>query len=83
VLHTAGSSITGAIKVARSLGGTSRVEVLAAAHQAFLHGLRLALVTAAVLAASGAVFAAWRIPSHRTLTSLDEDPLLGEDFVPD
>jgi EmrB/QacA subfamily drug resistance transporter len=82
-LHTAGSSITGAIEVARTLGATSRVQVLAAAHQAFLHGLRLALVTAAVLAACGAVFAALRIPSHRTLTPLDEDPLLGEDFVPE
>jgi EmrB/QacA subfamily drug resistance transporter len=63
-LHQAGSSITGAIAVGRTLVGNSRTALLNAAHVAFLHGVRLALVAAAVLAVAGAVFAAAAIPSH-------------------
>jgi MFS family permease len=64
-LHAAGSSITGAITVSRSLVGAPRDALLNVAHQSFLHGVRLALITAAVLAAGGAVFAALAIPSRR------------------
>ena len=63
-LHTAGSSITGAITVAKSLATTSRDAVLRAADQAFLHGTRWSLLTAAVLACSAGVFAALAVPSR-------------------
>jgi MFS family permease len=73
-LHAASSSITGAISVSRTLVGAARVAELAAAHQAFLHGIRLALVTAAVLACGGAVFAALAIPSRAARGGLAGEP---------
>jgi MFS transporter, DHA2 family, multidrug resistance protein len=75
-LHDAGSSITGAILVGRELAGGARTALLLAAHQAFLHGIRLALVMAAVLACGGAVFALLAIPSRRPAVSSvpDEEP---------
>jgi EmrB/QacA subfamily drug resistance transporter len=57
------SSITGALEVARSLTGAARNAVLDAGHEAFLHGVRLALVVSAGLALAGAVYAARAIPS--------------------
>ena len=59
----AGASITGALEVARSAGTATGRAVLDAAHLAFLHGVRLALVVAAGLAVAGAVYAARAIPS--------------------
>ncbi len=75
-LHQAGSSITGAILVAKGLAGAARTTLLLAAHQAFLHGIRLALVTAAVLACGGVVFALVAIPSRRPAPGsvTDEEP---------
>jgi EmrB/QacA subfamily drug resistance transporter len=63
-LHAAGSSITGAITTARSLTGGARQQLLEVARVAFLHGVRLALVAAALLAVGGAAFAAFAIPSR-------------------
>jgi EmrB/QacA subfamily drug resistance transporter len=73
-LHAARSSITGAISVSRGLAGAARAAELAAAHQAFLHGIRLALVTAAALACGGAVFAARAIPSRPARVRLAGEP---------
>ncbi|MGD9796751.1 MAG: MFS transporter [Acidimicrobiia bacterium] len=56
-------SITGALDAARSVTGAARVALLDAAGEAFLHGVRIALVVAAVLAVVGAVYAALAIPS--------------------
>jgi EmrB/QacA subfamily drug resistance transporter len=56
-------SITGALEVARSLTGAVRTAVLDASHEAFLHGVRFALLVAAALAVAGAVYAALAIPS--------------------
>jgi DHA2 family multidrug resistance protein-like MFS transporter len=58
-----GDSITGALEAARNLTGAARTALLDAAHEAFLHGVRLALIVAAVLAVAGAVYAALAIPS--------------------
>ena len=55
LLRSAASSITGAIAAARGLARGARLDSLGAAHEAFLHGVRLALVTAAVLALAGAL----------------------------
>ena len=87
-LGTARSSITGAISVGRGLAGSARSAVLAAAHQAFLHGIRLALVTAAVLAGAGVVYALVAIPPGRVgvrftgrlgrLTRGDQDARAGD-----
>jgi EmrB/QacA subfamily drug resistance transporter len=65
-LHRARASITGALEVAHNLAGSARHDVLLAADQAFLHGIRWSLVTASVLAVTGATFAAVAIPSRRT-----------------
>jgi MFS family permease len=64
-LGDAHSSITGALRIARTLDGATRGALLAAAHQAFLHGIRIALFAAAGLAILGSVFAALAIPSSR------------------
>lgn len=64
-LRAASSSITGAIAVGRRLGTGSRQVLLGAAHAAFLHGVRLALVAAALLACASAVYASRAIPSGR------------------
>jgi EmrB/QacA subfamily drug resistance transporter len=56
-------SITGAIDLARSVSGAARDALLGAAHEAFMHGIRVALVVAALLAVAGAVYAALAIPS--------------------
>lgn len=62
-VQQAQSSITGALEVARTVTGSVQVALLDAAHEAFLHGVRLALLVAAVLAVAGAVYAAYAIPS--------------------
>jgi MFS family permease len=72
-LHRARSSITGAIEVAHNLAGSARHDVLLAADQAFLHGIRWSLVSASALAIMGATFAAVAVPSHRVLK--DQSPL--------
>ncbi len=69
-------SITGAIGVSRGLPAAPRQAILEAAHLAFVHGMRLALVVAAVLAVLGAIFAARAIPSGRLA---DHDDL-GDDL---
>jgi EmrB/QacA subfamily drug resistance transporter len=66
-----GDSITGALEVARGLKGAVRDALLDAAHEAFLHGVRLALVVAALLAVGGAVYAALAIPA---VTGVDGEP---------
>ena len=72
----AGTSITGALEVARSVSGAVRLAVLDAAHEAFLHGVRIALVVAACLAVAGAIYAARAIPAstgmHLDTNELDE-----------
>lgn len=72
----AGRSITGAFEVARSVGAAARDAVLDAAEEAFLHGVRIALVVAAALAVAGAVYAARAIPPgtgmHLDREQLDE-----------
>jgi hypothetical protein len=65
VLGRAGSSITSAIAASHSLTRSAGLALLGAAHDAFLHGVRLALLSAAALAVLGAVFAAVAIPSRR------------------
>ena len=82
-LHRAGSSITGALAVARELAGASRNAVLAAAHVAFLDGVQQALLTAAVLALGGAVFAAVAIPSRRAARRPEGALVDGADLVGD
>jgi EmrB/QacA subfamily drug resistance transporter len=73
-VHSAQSSITGALEAARHLGGASQAALLAVADHAFLHGVRLALIAAAGLAVCGAVFAAVAIPSRQaTASSQPED----------
>ncbi len=62
-LEAAGTSITGAIRAAQGLGGPARAVVLDAAHDAFIHGMRLALGVTATLAVLGAIYAAKAIPS--------------------
>ncbi len=72
------SSITGAIAAARGLARGARLGLLDAAHEAFLHGVRLALVTAAVLALAGALFSALAIPSRRATSEASVPEGLGE-----
>jgi EmrB/QacA subfamily drug resistance transporter len=57
------ASITGALEVARTVTGAARTAMLDAAHEAFLHGVRVALVVSALLAVAGAIYAAFAIPS--------------------
>jgi EmrB/QacA subfamily drug resistance transporter len=64
-VESAGASITGALDAARGLGGAARDALLGAAHAAFQHGVTVALLTSAVLAAASALFAAVAIPARR------------------
>jgi len=73
-LDRAGSSITGALVVARDLVGGSRGALLGAARLAFMHGVRSALLSSAVLACGGAVFAGLAVPSRRASRHLAEAP---------
>ena len=82
-LRAAQSSITGAIMVGRTVVGASRHALLGIAHEAFLHGVRLALVTFAALACAGAVFAALAIPSRRRSDHPADNALEAPDFVAD
>jgi EmrB/QacA subfamily drug resistance transporter len=73
----AGDSMTGAFDVARGAAGRLGELVLTAAREAFLSGMRAALVVAAVLAVVGAAYAARAIPdSVRRLT--EEERTEGE-----
>jgi predicted MFS family arabinose efflux permease len=65
-VREARSSITSALETASQLGGAARQDLLYAAHLAFLHGVRLALFSAAGLAITGAIFARLTIPARRS-----------------
>ena len=85
-VRAAHSSITGALRVARTLDGAARDALVGVAHEAFLHGVRLALFGAAGLAVMGSVFAALAIPSSRSpagASSTNDGPLPASDLVSD
>lgn len=62
VAETAGNSITDAIEVSRGLADSAAEALLDAAGQAFLVGVRISSIIAAVLAVMAAFYAAWAIP---------------------
>ncbi len=56
-VHAARESVTGAVTTAATLHAGAGAEVLDAAHRAFIHGMHVTLVVAAVLLAAGALVA--------------------------
>ncbi len=64
-VSTASGSITGAQAVAQQLGGSQGAAVASAANAAFLSGLHVAMIVAAVIAALGAWYAARAVPAMK------------------
>jgi MFS family permease len=70
----ASSSLGGATVAARDLGGTAGDQLLDAARQAWMSGLRLAMIVGAVIIAGAALFAFIALPDRA-----DDDPGLEAD----
>jgi EmrB/QacA subfamily drug resistance transporter len=68
---TASSSLGGASVAARNLGGTAGEQFLEAARQAWMSGLRLAMVVGAIIIAGSALFAFVALPDRA-----DDDPAI-------
>ena len=65
----ASSSLGGATVAARDLGGTAGDQLLDAARQAWMSGLRLAMIVGAIIIAGAALFAYLALPDRA-----DDDP---------
>ncbi|MGX7677969.1 MFS transporter [Jatrophihabitans sp. DSM 45814] len=66
------SSLSGALSVSAKLGGEIGQAVRVAAENAYIHGIRLALMVAAGAALLGALYAALGIPSKHELLARDD-----------
>jgi EmrB/QacA subfamily drug resistance transporter len=71
----ASSSLGGASVAARDLGGTAGEQFLDAARQAWMSGLRLAMIVGAIIIAGSALFAFIALPDRA-----DDDPELDDDL---
>jgi len=71
----ASSSLGGASVVARDLGGTAGDQLLDAARQAWMSGLRLAMIVGAIIIAGAALFAFIALPDRA-----DDDPVFEADI---
>jgi EmrB/QacA subfamily drug resistance transporter len=73
------SSLSGALEAAARVGGEVGDALVRAAQEAYVSGIRLALVVSAAAALLGALYAAWGIPGRRAGTAnrdyvLEQDP---------
>jgi EmrB/QacA subfamily drug resistance transporter len=84
LLSKARSSLAGALEAARELGGATSRVVGNAAREAFVHGMRIGLVVAAVVALFGALLALRALPARaREQYGADHIPALtaGDDTL--
>ncbi len=72
VLQTIRGSLGGALEVAGQLGGVTGETLTRFARSAFISGMDLGLLTAAVVALAGAVLAALALPSRPTAEEMDQ-----------